>query len=91
LPSTLHGFIKGNLLWDNEDELALIAFARFSFQKNSDRPNIELRINAFYDGSLDTFDMFAEYYPRKRRTTSELILWRSDGSISTDLVHLASV
>jgi hypothetical protein len=48
----------------------------FLLQKNSDRPNIELRINAFYDGSLDTFDMFAEYYPRKRRVTSELILWR---------------
>ncbi|CAF1202219.1 unnamed protein product [Adineta ricciae] len=47
-----------------------------SIKKNSDRPNIELRLNAFYDGSLDTFDMFAEYYPRKRRITSELILWR---------------
>ncbi|UJR33883.1 hypothetical protein I4U23_021304 [Adineta vaga] len=47
-----------------------------SIKKNSDRPNIELRINAFYDGSLDTFDMFSEYYPRKRRITSELILWR---------------
>ncbi|CAF0798810.1 unnamed protein product [Adineta steineri] len=47
-----------------------------SLKKNSDRPNIELRLNAFYDGSLDTFDMFAEYYPRKRRITSELILWR---------------
>jgi len=47
-----------------------------SLKKNSDRPNIELRMNALYDGSLDTFDMFAEYYPRKRRVTSELILWR---------------
>ncbi|CAF0733569.1 unnamed protein product [Rotaria sp. Silwood1] len=47
-----------------------------SLKKNSDRPNIELRINAFYDGSLDTFDVFSEYYPRKKRITSELILWR---------------
>ncbi|CAF3325994.1 unnamed protein product [Rotaria socialis] len=47
-----------------------------SLKKNSDRPNIEIRINAFYDGSLDTFDMFSEYYPRKKRITSELILWR---------------
>lgn len=47
-----------------------------SLKKNSDRSNIELRINAFYDGSIDTFDMFAEYYPRKRRIISELILWR---------------